>query len=119
MDNILIYTSGLLRDHKVKIYIVLKKLREVKLTLNINKYQFKKKQVKYLGFIIKAGAGLRMDPEKTKAIREWEAPKIKKRVRAFLRFANYYKAFINKFVITAALLTTFTRKHPFFWIPEA
>ena len=38
VDNILIYTSGLLRDHKVKIYMVLRKLREVKLILNIDKY---------------------------------------------------------------------------------
>ena len=38
VDNILIYTSGLLRDYRVKVYIVLGKLREVKLILNINKY---------------------------------------------------------------------------------
>ena len=69
--------------------------------------------MKYLGFIIKAGVGLRMDPEKTKAIREWEAPKTKKGVRAFLGFANYYKAFINKFVTTAIPLTAFTGKYPF------
>ena len=50
--------------------MVLGKLWETKLTLNINKYQFEKKQVKYLRFIIKAGVGLRIDPEKTRAIRE-------------------------------------------------
>ena len=38
MDNILIYTSGLLQNHKAKIHMVLGKLQEVKLTLNINKY---------------------------------------------------------------------------------
>ena len=38
MDDILIYTSGLLRDYKVKVYMVLGKLREVELVLNINKY---------------------------------------------------------------------------------
>ena len=60
-----------------------------------------------------------MDPEKTKAIREWEIPKTKKRVRAFLRFANYYRAFINKFVTTAVLFTALTGKYPFFWTPKA
>ena len=63
--------------------------------------------------------GLRMDPEKIKAIREWEAPRIKKRVRAFLGFVNYYKAFIDKFVTTVALFTAFTGKYPFLWIPKA
>ena len=75
--------------------------------------------MKYLGFIIKAGVGLRIDPEKIRAIREWEALKIKKGVRAFLGFANHYKAFINKFVTTAASFTAFIRKYPFLWIPEA
>ena len=69
--------------------------------------------MKYLGFIIKVGVGLRMDPEKIKVIWEWEALKIKKRVRAFLGFANYYKAFIDKFATTAAPFTALTGKYPF------
>ena len=75
--------------------------------------------MKYLGFIIEVGVGLRMDPEKIKAIWEWEALKTKKRVRAFLGFANYYRAFINKFVITAAPSTALTGKYPFLWISKA
>ena len=63
--------------------------------------------------------GLRMDPEKIKVIWEWEALKTKKGVHAFLRFANYYKAFINKFVTTAAPLMVLTGKYPFLWTPEA
>ena len=43
VDNILIYTSGLLQNYRAKVHMVLKKLQEVKLILNINKYQFKKK----------------------------------------------------------------------------
>ena len=54
-----------------------------------------------------------MDPEKIKVIREWETLKTKKRVRAFLGFANYYRVFINKFITTAAPLTAFTGKHFF------
>ena len=75
--------------------------------------------MKYLGFIIKVGVGLRMDPEKIKAIWEWESIKTKKRVRVFLRFANYYRVFINKFITTAALFTACTGKHPFLWILKA
>ena len=62
---------------------------------------------------MKAGMRLRMDPEKIRVIREWEAPKTKKRVRAFLGFANYYRAFIDKFVIMTAIFTALTGKHPF------
>ena len=63
--------------------------------------------------------GLQMDPEKIRAIREWEALKTKKRVRAFLGFANYYRVFIDKFATTAAPFTALTGKHPFLWTPEA
>ena len=63
--------------------------------------------------------GLRIDLEKIKAIRKSEVFKIKKGVRAFLGFANYYKAFINKFVITATLFTALIGKHLFLWTPEA
>ena len=59
-----------------------------------------------------------MDPEKIKAIWEWEVFKIKKGVRVFLGFTNYYRVFINKFVITVAFFTVFTGKYPFLWIPE-
>ena len=40
-------------------------------------------------------------------------------MRPFLRFVNYYRAFINKFVTTVALFTVFTGKYPVLWIPEA
>ena len=60
-----------------------------------------------------------MDPEKIKVIQEWEMLKIKKGVRVFLRFANYYMIFINKFITTAAPFTALTGKYPFFWTPEA
>ena len=70
IDDILIFTFDLLRDYRVKIRMVLGKLYEPRLILNINKYQFTRKWVKYLGFIIKAGLGLRIDPEKIKVI--WE-----------------------------------------------
>ena len=63
--------------------------------------------------------GLRMDSEKIKVIWEWEALKTRKGVRVFLRFANYYKAFIDKFVTTSAPFTALTGKYPFIWTPEA
>ena len=63
--------------------------------------------------------GLRINPEKIRAIWEWETPKTKKKVRAFLKFTNYYKAFINKFITTVALFTALTGKHLFLGTPKA
>jgi hypothetical protein len=38
--------------------------------VDIKKCEFEVKTTKYLGFIIEAGKGVRMDPDKVKAIKE-------------------------------------------------
>ncbi|KJZ70361.1 hypothetical protein HIM_10252 [Hirsutella minnesotensis 3608] len=58
------------------------------------KYEFSVQEVRYPGFIANAGKGVACDPEKQRAIREWEAPAAVKGVRSFLGFANYYRIFI-------------------------
>ena len=40
-------------------------------------------------------------------------------MRVFLRFANYYKAFIDKFATMVALFTALTGKYLFLWTPKA
>ena len=67
-------------------------------------------QVKYLGFIIDAGKGLRMDPDKVKAIVEWEAPTSVKGIRGFLGFANFYRRFIDHYSDVVRPLTELTHK---------
>lgn len=42
------------------------------LKLNIKKYDFAVKKVKYLGFIVTVERGISVDPEKTEAIKNWE-----------------------------------------------
>lgn len=70
--------------------MVLNKLEKAGLYLDIKKYEFECKEIKYLGFIIQAGKGIKMDPEKVKAIKEWETPTTIKGFRGFLGFANFY-----------------------------
>lgn len=80
LDDTLIYSDGSLEDHRRKVKLVLQRLQEAGLQLDINKCEFECKSVKYLGFIIEAGKGFRMDPEKVAAIQSWEAPKTVKGV---------------------------------------
>ncbi|EFQ91676.1 hypothetical protein PTT_11408, partial [Pyrenophora teres f. teres 0-1] len=56
-----------------------------------------------------------MDPDKVKAIKEWEAPKTVKGVRSFLGFANFYRKFIRDFVKIATPLTRLTGDVSFTW----
>jgi hypothetical protein len=61
-----------------------------------------------------------MDPDKIKAIEEWEAPTTVKGVRSFLGFANFYRRFIQSFSDIVRPLTELTQKdRPWGWPPEA
>ena len=42
--------------------------------LDVNKSEFLVKKTKYLRFIIKAGRGISIDPDKVAAIKAWETP---------------------------------------------
>ena len=65
LDDILIF-SKTLEEHLNHIYKVFDKLREENLLINLKKCNFVKELV-YLGFVVLA-KGLKMDPEKVKAI---------------------------------------------------
>ena len=80
IDDILIISSGSTNDHRNKVKQVLTKLQEGGLTLDITKCEFEVKRTKYLGYIIDVERGISMDPDKVKAIEEWEEPKTVKGV---------------------------------------
>ncbi|XP_044724307.1 reverse transcriptase (RNA-dependent DNA polymerase) domain-containing protein [Hirsutella rhossiliensis] len=75
IDDILIYSSGSLADHRNKVRQVLARLRDAGLQIDIDKCDFEAKSVKYLGFIVEAGKGIRVDPEKVQAIQQWQRPR--------------------------------------------
>ena len=120
VDDILIFTSGSRKQHREHVHQVLERLNEAGLQVNINKCKFKVKSMKYLGFIIKAGKALCMDPAKVKAIIEWVAPTTAKGVLGFLSFANFYQHFIRGFSETTTPLTGLMKKDmKFKWTQEA
>ena len=69
LDDILIYTDRSLEDYYKKVNEVIERLQRAGLQADINKYEFTVTEVKYLGFIIKAGEGVYIDPKKVEAIR--------------------------------------------------
>jgi hypothetical protein len=119
VDDILIYTSGDLEDHREKVKTVLKLLEDAGLRLDLGKCEFEAKRVKYLGMIIDAEKGISMDPEKVQSVRDWPAPTTVKGVRGFIGFANYYRDFIADFSTIVMPLTQLTKKNtPFIWSAE-
>ena len=110
VDDVLIYTDGTRAEHEAQVKRVLAKLQEAGLQVDIDKCEFSVTRTKYLGFIIDAEQGLMMDPEKVRAILQWEAPTTVKGVRGFLGFANFYRDFIKDFSEIVTPLTRLTSK---------
>lgn len=110
VDNILIYTDGTIDEHRDHVRKVFSKLTEAGLQLDIGKCEFEVYRTKYLGYIIETGKGISMDPEKVKAIAEWEAPRTVKGVRGFLGFANFYRTFIRDYSEVVMPLVRLTKK---------
>ncbi|XP_073693997.1 uncharacterized protein [Garra rufa] len=59
------------------------------------------------GYIV-SSEGMRMDPEKVKAVVDWPSPDSRKALQRFLGFANFYRRFIRNFSQLAAPLTALT-----------
>ena len=84
--------------------------------MNLKKCSFFKEELVYLGFVISAD-GLKMDPEKIKAITEWPSPRNVFEVRSFHGLASFYRKFIRNFrKINAPIIDTIKKdRQPFKW----
>lgn len=116
MDDILIYSDGSKEDHLKKVRLVLERLAKASLKLDIEKCEFAVQVVKYLGFVITADEGVKVDPGKIEAIKAWEPPTTVKGLRSFVGFTNFYREFIEDFSQVAAPLVLLVHKdQPWIW----
>jgi hypothetical protein len=118
MDDILIF-SRTKDEHLRHLTLVMRRLQQKKLLINLKKSSFMKKELIYLGFVISSNE-LKMDLEKVKAIKEWLALKSIFEVRSFHGLARFYRKFIGDFSgICAPMMDTMKKKHKYFkWIQE-
>ena len=108
LDDIQIF-SKTKEEHLEHIRQVLQRLKEEKLLINLNKCSFMQEEIVYLGFVISAN-GLKMDPEKVKAILEWTTPENVGEVRSFHGLASFYRKFINYFSSVCNAMTETMRE---------
>jgi len=107
LDDILIFTRTE-EEHAKAIKRVLQVLQENKLFLCLEKCEFCKEQIEYLGLVISENE-VSMDPVKITRIQEWPTLENKIDVQAFLGFVNFYQRFIRDFSTKARPLFDLTR----------
>jgi hypothetical protein len=119
LDDILIY-SKLVAEHLKHLNIVMKKLQQEKLLINMRKSSFMKIELIYLGFVISANE-LKMDLDKVEVIKNWPSSRNVFEVRSFHGLASFYRKFIRNFSgISAAMMDTVKKWHKsFHWTIEA
>ncbi|GAB2266100.1 hypothetical protein Dimus_037866 [Dionaea muscipula] len=116
-DDILVY-SPTAQTHEHHLKTTLQILRTNRLYAKLSKRSFGQEQVKYLGHIID-GSGVRTDPQKIEAMKNWPRPKNVKAMRGFLGLTEYYRKFIKDYGIIAKPLTSLLKKDAFKWNPKA
>jgi hypothetical protein len=98
--------------------LVLDAFAKAGLHLKPEKCEFHQQEIKYVGLIISM-EGIKMDPEKIRAMQDWKPPSNLKDVHAFLGFANFYCRFVHNYSHMVQLLTFLTQKGvPFAWSME-
>jgi hypothetical protein len=99
---------------------------EARLYLKLEKCEFHKDTVRYLGLVISM-KGISMDEDKVETVRNWSREKKTENgrlnnlfeVQQFLGFSNYCRQFIPKYSEKAEPLTRLTKKdEPFLWGAE-
>ena len=108
LDDVLIYSEDI-RDHLVHLRMVFQRMREADLKLKMEKCNFLKANLQYLGHII-SGKGIEPVPEKLESIKKMPAPTSPKEVKQFLGLVGYYRKFVPRFADIARPLTTLTKK---------
>ncbi len=104
----------MLHQHRNHVWKILLWLQEVGLQIDIDKCEFEVKSIKYLEFILKVKKNIQMNPQKMKAIMNWQASKSVKSVQSFIDFANFYWKFIKNFSNLIMSIMTLVQKNTSF-----
>jgi hypothetical protein len=118
LDDILIFSKTEERYLR-HLNIVMRRLQQEKLLINLKKPYFMKTKLIYLGFVISLNE-LKMDTEKVKEIKEWSLPRNIFEVRRFHGLSSFYRMFIRNFNgICASMMETVKKRNTnFHWIEE-
>ncbi len=112
LDDILIY-SKMRKKHRDHVKLVLSRLREAELQMNIRKCEFDVEETVFLEVIV-SELDLRMNFSKVTVIVSWITSINLKEIQSFVKFVNFYRCFIKNFSKLVKSFTQLTRKNTSF-----
>jgi hypothetical protein len=97
-----------LQEHNERLTEIFEKLRQFNLKIKPDKCEFLKTELNYLGHV--TSEGVKPNPQKVKAIKEFSTPKNTTDVKSFLRLAGHYRKLIPQFSKMAKSLNDSLKK---------
>jgi transposase InsO family protein len=118
LDDVIVATPDF-HQHLDVLEKVLTRLTNAGLTMNREKCEFLKDELRYLGHIVDS-RGVRTDPSKIECMLNYPRPTSVKELRRFVGLISWYRKFVRNFSTIVSPLTRLTRKNQrFCWSPEA
>ncbi len=112
LDDIIIY-SKTLKKHKQHVRLVLYRLQETDLQMNINKCKFHVQKIFFLRLLLFIEE-LKMNLRKVQAVVEWSISTNLTQMQFFVDFCNFYRRFIKNFSKIVRSLIQLTQKEMIF-----
>ena len=111
LDDILVITKGSIREHELELDKILNRLNNEGLAINLQKCEFAKNVIEWLGFTI-TPSGITPLITKTEAITKFDNPKTLKQLRSFLGSVHHLTKFIPNLAKLSEPLRPLLKKNP-------
>ncbi len=108
LDDIIIY-SKILKKHKRHVWLILNRLREADLQMNINKCKFHVQEIIFLELLIFIEE-LKMNSRKIQTVVKWSTLNNLTQIQSFIDFCNFYQRFIKNFSKIVRSMIQLTQK---------